>query len=159
MGLDSYLYAEKYLSGYSFVDDEERAAYQQILNSAGMQALSNEASPHVEVKLCVAYWRKANAIHDWFVKNVQDGVDECQTSYVPHEKLEELRNTADVAITMYESGNKEAAAKLLPPASGFFFGSTDVDGYYLQDLKNTVEQIDRVLPSAEDYTFYYHSSW
>ena len=25
----------------------------------------------------IASWRKANAIHKWFVDNVQDGVDDC----------------------------------------------------------------------------------
>ena len=26
----------------------------------------------------VGYWRKANAIHKWFVDNVQDGNDDCK---------------------------------------------------------------------------------
>ena len=25
------------------------------------------------------YWRKANAIHGWFVKNAQQGIDDCRT--------------------------------------------------------------------------------
>ena len=30
----------------------------------------------------VAYWRKFNALHNWFVQNCQDGVDECQYAEV-----------------------------------------------------------------------------
>lgn len=33
----------------------------------------------------VGYWRKANAIHAWFVKNVQGGVDNCQSHEVSKE--------------------------------------------------------------------------
>ena len=39
----------------------------------------------------VAYWRKANAIHGWFVDNIQDGVDDQNEYYVSKEKLEELK--------------------------------------------------------------------
>ena len=28
------------------------------------------------------YWRKANAIHRWFVENVQKGEDDCRDYYV-----------------------------------------------------------------------------
>src|ERR1017187_4553583 len=38
----------------------------------------------------VAYWRKANAIHGWFVNNVQNGIDQCQESVVTREQLNEL---------------------------------------------------------------------
>lgn len=40
----------------------------------------------------VAYWRKANAIHQWFVDNVQDGRDECQESDIDIDTLKKLRN-------------------------------------------------------------------
>ena len=38
----------------------------------------------------VAYWRKANQIHKWFVDNVQDGVDDCDYYEVSKDKIEEL---------------------------------------------------------------------
>jgi hypothetical protein len=46
----------------------------------------------------VAYWRKANAIHKWFVANVQDGVDECQEAYVEREQLQELLEICETII-------------------------------------------------------------
>ena len=47
-------------------------------------------SNSVEIVEQVGYWRKANAIHHWFVDNVQEGVDECQTSYVSIKDLDKL---------------------------------------------------------------------
>ena len=40
----------------------------------------------------VAYWRKANQIHKWFVDNVCDGEDECNPHDVSLEQLTELRD-------------------------------------------------------------------
>lgn len=39
----------------------------------------------------VGYWRKANAIHGWFVRELANGVDECQPIHVSRENLITLR--------------------------------------------------------------------
>ena len=39
----------------------------------------------------VGYWRKANAIHGWFVRELAGGVDECQPIHVSRENLVTLR--------------------------------------------------------------------
>lgn len=107
------------------------------------------------IKEEVGYWRKANAIHKWFVDNVQDGDDNCQSYEVSLDSLKTLRDLCQEVLD-----NPDLAIEKLPPCEGFFFGSTDVDEYYLTTLKNTIEIIDRVL--SEDNTrawFEYHSSW
>ena len=38
----------------------------------------------------IGYWRKAYAIHNWFVKNIQDGVDNCGSYEVLVEDLRQL---------------------------------------------------------------------
>jgi len=57
----------------------------------------------------------------------------------------------------------DKADELLPPQSGFFFGSTDVDEWYLEQLKYTVERLDVLLelPEVKNHkiNFYYSSSW
>ena len=74
------------------------------------------------------YWRKANQIHGWFVENVQNGVDECKKTYVPKEKLIELKELCE---DLLHTKDKQKAQELLPATSGFFFGSTDTnDKYY-----------------------------
>jgi hypothetical protein len=49
----------------------------------------------------------------------------------------------------------------LPPQAGFFFGGTDIDEWYWNDLKNTITQLERVfaLPEVDKLSFYYSSSW
>jgi hypothetical protein len=53
------------------------------------------------------------------------------------------------------------AEELLPSASGFFFGSTDYDEYYIADIKNTISIITEVLETTDFDTqmIYYISSW
>lgn len=136
----------------------------------------------------VGYWRKANAIHQWFVDHVQDGIDDCDYHHeVTKEILEELRdNCIEViqaskfipgeictgitwkngeTIRNYEDGfvmeDATVAERLLPTQGGFFFGSTDYDKYYIEDLKRTIEIIDNVLATTdfEKEMIYYVSSW
>ena len=108
------------------------------------------------VVLPLMYWRKANAIHGWFVAKVQDGIDECQRAEVTREKLFELRKT----IKCVEEHKDEAALKL-PPVEGFFFGSYDIDDYYWSDIARTREMLDRIAEKGltEQATIYYQSSW
>jgi hypothetical protein len=135
----------------------------------------------------VGYWRKANAIHLWFVNNCQNGVDDCKEYYVSKEKIEELlslcKKVMDVAITktgkvslgfkyttkgekeeITKEGkiiiNSDEIEKLLPTTSGFFFGSTEYDEYYLEDIRNTIEICEKALAENDDCSdFYYSSSW
>jgi len=104
------------------------------------------------------YWRKANAIHRWFVEKIQDGVDNCAEYSVSTEDLVELRDICKQVLA-----DPSKADELLPTQSGFFFGSTEVDEWYLEDLKYTVERLDVLLdlPEVKDYkiNFYYSSSW
>jgi len=48
--------------------------------------------------------------------------------------------------------------QLLPTTEGFFFGGTDYDQYYLEDLEVTKKILEGVL---RDQTgdFYYQASW
>lgn len=110
-----------------------------------------------------AYWRKANAIHQWFVENVQEGEDDCKEYYVGVDKLKDLvhicKRIAEIAVI--ENGkiiNAEIIDDLLPTQEGFFFGSTDYDEDYIQDIKDTISQLE---PLLEDETgdYYYQSSW
>jgi len=100
----------------------------------------------------VGCWRKANAIHKWFVDNVQDGVDECQTASVTKEQLRQLLN-----IVKQVQADHTLASALLPTESGFFFGNTEYDEYYFEDLDSTYSIIITALSEGGD--FFYHSSW
>lgn len=154
MGLDMYLSAKKYMSKYFDAADSEKInAINDIFGIAGEEDGDYGAQ---EVTFRVAYWRKANAIHQWFVANVQDGVDNCDEYFIPREKLQELMELCEAII----ADPKKAKAEL-PTAAGFFFGSTEYDQYYIQDLQYTVERINKILtdPALSKVDFYYQSSW
>jgi len=103
----------------------------------------------------VMYWRKANAIHDWFVQNVQNGMDECEPHDVTVAQLTELR---DLCASVVD--NPDLADNLLPTASGFFFGSTEYDEWYFDNIARTLNELDDLLAeAAEDEMFVYQSSW
>ena len=111
-------------------------------------------SPVKEVSIDAGYWRKANAIHDWFVKNVQGGEDQCNPHYVSREDLIALKEVCEEVLA-----DRKRTAELLPTASGFFFGSTEYDQYYFDDIKATIEIIDRCLELPTSWEFEYRSSW
>ena len=104
----------------------------------------------------IASWRKANAIHKWFVDNVQDGVDDCGDYKVTKEQLIELHNVCNDVLA-----DPNLAEQLLPTQGGFFFGNTDYDDWYYNDLAETVRIIDEIL-EYKSYCLdelYYSSSW
>lgn len=164
MGLDMYLYADYYLSGWEHTQDHKKGQVAQALAPVGLTTENlAEGSPHAMISVCVAYWRKANAIHSWLVANVQDDVDDCNRYYVSPDKLLELRTVAQAAAESYDAGDREQAEKILTPKSGFFFGSVDVDESYRDDLQLTIEQIDEIVanPSLDPKKcmLYYQASW
>lgn len=149
MGLDMYLKAKRYLSTYR-PEDKDVIEEIKILAPAGtMQP--------VELTYQAAYWRKANQIHNWFVNNVQNGEDDCQTYYVSTEELKTL-----LELCKQVDGNKAMAANLLPPQNGFFFGSTEIDDGYWHDIRITIEQLEAAIEESkksEHIYFEYYASW
>lgn len=186
MGLDMYLRAEKNLYGYDFYGPERKAEYTALIEYLGVADFADSETPSANIGFTVAYWRKANHIHRWFVDYVQGGVDECRPHYVSREQLTELRavcdqilqlktTTAKTTITVFDgqgapkeevrkgpalTGNAKAAAEeLLPTQSGFFFGGTEYDEWYLRDVEYTFQRISQVLKLGEEWSFEYQSSW
>ena len=156
MGLDMYLNAKRYVSKHFNAGDEAvaRAIQEQFPELAGKTGRWGDDSPVKEVTVEAGYWRKANAIHQWFVKNVQEGEDDCRPYYVGREQLEELREVCKRVLAF-----RHLAVELLPAQSGFFFGSTDYDDWYYQDLEQTVAIIDDVLTLPTAWDFEYRASW
>lgn len=153
MGLDQYLKVAKYISGTMFDTEDDQKLYKKITKATNVKPDTN--CQYVVVEYNVAYWRKANAIHAWFVKNVQNGQDNCQKTYVSREQLQKLVD--DCAAVL--SGQK-FADDTLPTQSGFFFGSTEYDEYYKRDLQYTVDKLTEILHDDSVVgSFYYQASW
>lgn len=159
MGLDMYLEARKYISNYNFEIERkgENAEYHAVIEAIGASKMVTPDVPSVEVKINVMYWRKANQIHNWFVQTLANGVDECQPIYLERENLVELLNLCK-QVALQPANAREA----LPTAAGFFFGSTEYDEWYMRDIKDTIEGLERVLkviPEGERWSFVYQASW
>lgn len=122
----------------------------------------------------VICWRKANAIHKWFVDNCQGGNDDCRTVEVDACELDDLYDVLHEIVehglemeervvmrTVYKKGKKckepqtvkvlkddSVASELLPAQDGSFFGY-DADApygeWYVEDLKNTHDMLDFLL--------------
>lgn len=155
MGLDMYLSAEKFISGYEHNKDQNFAKVLSLLNLT-----EKDVHHSATIEVTVGYWRKANAIHNWFVKNVQGSNDDCRQYYVSPDHLKELRRICKLALFDYNAGDFESAAKTLPPTEGFFFGSTKLDDGYKADLEYTIELINRCLSDTfKGFDFNYRASW
>jgi hypothetical protein len=136
----------------------------------------------------LGYWRKANAIHWWFVENVQNGEDDCREYYVSLENLHKLRDTCEAVLATLEKSpmntveekvgwspktgplyekvpvytDTELAKELLPTESGFFFGPIFYDDYYKQQLERTILICAYAInwgKKQKDPEIYYQSSW
>jgi hypothetical protein len=108
------------------------------------------------VKTEAGYWRKANQIHTWFVEVCQDGVDDCQSTLIHPADLMGLLSTIRTI-----GKNKSLARDMLPSQSGFFFGSTDYNDWYFDDLKETKRILRKVLRKStiSNWDVYYQASW
>ncbi len=69
MGLDMFLTKEYYIKNWDFMKPEEK---HEITITKGGKPSTIENTKINSVIVDVAYWRKANAIHKWFVENVQE---------------------------------------------------------------------------------------
>lgn len=194
MGLDMSLYkvkkeigsfedvkrVDKLLNGENYKEYEKK--FENLMFECG-----SEDFKYKSIFGEVAYWRKANAIHKWFVDNVQDGIDDCGYYEISKEKIEELRQVCTKVLNsstlingqicvgerlvddkwekILENGlilkDTEVAEELLPTESGFFFGSTDYDEYYLRDIIYTADMCEAILNFFpwENCYLLYHSSW
>lgn len=151
MGLDMYLVKKTYVKNWDHMSPEQR--HTVTVQGPSASAIQPERVRGIEEE--VGYWRKANAIHQWFVTNCQEGVDDCRNAYVSQDQLEELRDLCRSLL------NKDVTPETtLPTKSGFFFGGTEYDEYYWEDIRQTEALLTGLLEEDNTHAhFYYHSSW
>ena len=113
-------------------------------------------------------WRKANAIHKFFVDEVQEGNDNCERHWVSRETLQELldRITTILDIKTPVAREMKAEERLPTDIEGCFFGSKEYDDWYYKDLEDTKKTLEKVFDYEENAesgkcfdSFYYQSSW
>lgn len=156
MGLDMYLTADKSIS---------RMAYDNKLKGKLINWLTGVSDPRIQVAdltYDVIQWRKANAIHGWFVRNCQDGEDDGRRYQVSRDQLAELHAICQRVLSFKGTPRFEAKAKLwLPIMEGFFFGSEEYDEWYIRNLEDTVTALEHAAKckGLADCDFYYQADW
>lgn len=201
MGLDQTLTAKRYIGGNyehrgitgTISIDENLSRYDHdkgrwVNDPANKKSIVNtsDMSSIASIEFHLIQWRKANAIHRWFVENVQDNVDDCGSYYVSRDQLEELLRLCKEAIVSLDASKKESkeyvtgwnregditstkevfvdvdhVESILPTTEGFFFGSSDYDDWYKHDLEYTVRLLTEAFnnPQYDNCSFEYNSSW
>jgi hypothetical protein len=170
MGLDQYLTAKKYVAKWNYDDGFDNKVitqeFQDLLPMDTPDITRYGEFQGITVEYPVGYWRKANAIHNFFVVNVGEEIDDCREMYVHRDVLVELRSRC-VAVLYDENGYENDPDRMeemadevgLETVDGFFFGDTSYDEWYREDLKRTVEICDHVLALPEEYSIHYQASW
>lgn len=156
MGLDMYLNATKWLPCHYGKDEKKEVVSVTIKGKTFSSDKGFNDIGRLDTIHCTGiYWRKANAIHKWFVDNTQGGEDNCRSSDVSREQIIELREVCKKVLA-----NKELAKELLPPQEGFFFGTYELDEWYWGTIKDTITEIDELLEFFdESWDFEYRASW
>jgi len=180
MGLDMYLYKKTYVQNWEHTPDERKHVI--TVKMGGKKRKDIKPERISEITESVGYWRKFNALHSWFVQELADGVDDCRELYVGEDGLKNALDVLQKVKTALDKAGKKVASihvgwkdgekmyedmevydadevtKLLPTAEGFFFGGTEYDDYYYNEVCNTIKLFEELL-EEEGGDFYYQASW
>lgn len=182
MGLDMYFTKHTYVKNWEHTPADRKHTI--TVKQGGKVRKDIDTKKISNIVEEVAYWRKFNALHNWFVNNCADGVDDCKQVYVDRSSIKELVDTLkQVKASLDKSGKKtvqvetgwangekmysdvevyadtEVADELFPTASGFFFGGTEYDSYYYSDLVDTLKIFEELLSQENSADYYYQASW
>ena len=93
----------------------------------------------------VMYWRKANQVREWFVRNagLEAGSD-CEVIEISEDQLQQLYDDCDKVVK-----NPKLASKVMPTSKGFLFGSTEYDDRYFDQLKETMDGLQRIFDTTD----------
>lgn len=159
MGLDMYIYKTKKTSHsvkeLSDLDNNPKEDNPALAEFLPLHLPFPDHFPdHRSIFTQVAYWRKFNALHSWFVNHVQLGIDDCNFYELHKDHIEDLLETLQHVLEEKDTSDFE-------PIQGFFFGSTEVDDYYWEQVENTRDKMYRLLNDFdwENERMFYHSSW
>ncbi len=155
MGLDMYLNKRTYIGAYY----PHRDVTGIIDIEIGGNPIPIQMRRVSSIEEQIGYWRKANAIHGWFVENCANGVDNCEPVNVTEKKLNALLGLIEKAIKQPDRFHPE-----LLPTPGFFFGDVEDLEWYHCYLNESIPMLERALLefTEENATYpelFYRASW
>lgn len=108
MGLDMYLYRYPKSKTRKQIDKESEDLWKKGIE---------EWQSGFEDVYQVAYWRKVNFLHGWIVRNLADGVDECQEIPIGKENFETLNKLVVRACDIILKSNLIPQKNVAPEGS------------------------------------------
>lgn len=187
MGLDMYLSKKTYVKQWAHQDKKEQFSVSVKKGNKKYTGIKPERVSYITEE--IAYWRKANQIHGWFARNghevtadvrynlegeqIQQLVNDCKKvleilNNAPQKKAEIVAGwkngeqyTEEIDVADLSPEDEETIMELLPPTEGFFFGSSEIDSWYKQQLEETIKVLQEEIEFNEDkYPEYqYYASW
>ena len=126
MGLDMYLEARK------------ATYFEDGISVRALSALGAIVSPKISMTCEIGYWRKFDELHEFIVAEVQDGIDDCRSSYVSDANFEHIINFINDKI------------KYIPP------GPLDWNS---RNLLYSARVFDFASRLRGSWSIYYQASW
>jgi len=167
MGLDMYLCSLPRIEGMDYDEVHSTNVHLRELEEE-QNDIYRKVKPHIKhfeefgmswksLREEVAYWRKANQIHHWFVENLHNGQDETLfTEIVTKQNLEDLYNLCLKVLI-----NKNNPHDSLPTRGESFFGTYGYDDFYYRQIEDTKTLLENLLDNFNFETHYliYQCSW
>lgn len=101
----------------------------------------------------IAYFRKANSLQGYFEE--KNHIDNLEYHRISKEDAEDILSRVTQVLN-----DISLAPKLFPSCGGFFYGSTDYDEWYIDDLKSIQEIFSKILEEWNDKECeFYYQSW
>ena len=118
----------------------------------------------IEEEENLIYWRKANFIYRFFDEIIGGGVQNGVYHIVKRTDIEDLMDKCEAALLVWNSiANQKLRDTLcetiLPTCSGFFFGSTEYNEIYRNNLQYTYNELAKVLCNSAKETFKFFVSY
>lgn len=150
MGLDMYLYLEKYESKFEDDEDFYPSEFAKLRKDIVKRNFLSKVTTYQ-----VGYWRQARAIHKWFVSQTDDRFENDGKIYVSIAKLEDLLNRCNKILKNHRM------AKELLPLYYKGYGGLEYDEHYFYELQYTKKLLEEVIEIAKkgDYEICYGADW
>lgn len=142
--LDMYLTRKFYVKAWPHTDKEDKYEI-KITKGGGKSPIQEDKIAFIDTE--EIYWKDALAIHLWFVRNVQRGIEDNEEHLVSEAKLQELQKIISMVLS-----DKTKADKLLP------IPSKKYDSEYFDILTETKEKLAQALASHDGESDFYYSA-
>lgn len=177
MGLDMYLYRKTYVQSFD-AEKKDIVTQVKVVDKQNKYGINPDKVVYITEE--VGYWRKANQIHNFFIKQTGKE-DNCEPIRIP---IGILRNLYERCKAILKDNTQEKeeiyqdlkgeekvrtvkvlkddtkAKELLPTCDGPFFGSMAYGEWYVEDLERTIEILEPLINSEDGWSeFIYEASW